>query len=57
MIGANLVKVTERRRPLRPERKERKKVTAQAIKDNDLKILVSITRALYVPTRASSSSG
>lgn len=55
MIGANLLKATERRRPLRPERRERKKVTAQAIKDNDLKILVSITRALYVPTRITPS--
>lgn len=55
MIGANLMKLTERRRPMRPARKERKKVTAQALKDNDLKILVNITRALYVPTRSVSS--
>lgn len=55
MIGANLMKLTERRRPMRPARKERKKVTAQALKDNELKILVSITRALYVPTRVTSS--
>ncbi|XP_069126927.1 coiled-coil and C2 domain-containing protein 2A-like isoform X2 [Argopecten irradians] len=55
MIGTSLLRVTERRRPLRPERKERKKVTAQVLKGDDVKILVNITRALYVPIRTSSS--
>uniref|UniRef100_H0XWW8 Coiled-coil and C2 domain containing 2B n=1 Tax=Otolemur garnettii TaxID=30611 RepID=H0XWW8_OTOGA len=39
------------RRKLKPQRKERKKVTAQSISDGDIKILVRIVRAYNIPTR------
>ena len=57
MLGTSLLKLTERRRPLRPERKERKKVTAQNIKPDDVKILVNIARASNVPVRQQNVPG
>ncbi|XP_004681086.1 PREDICTED: uncharacterized protein C10orf131 homolog [Condylura cristata] len=44
-------KLVERRRMLKPQRKERKKVAAQTICDGDIKILVRILRAYNIPTR------
>ncbi|XP_055110145.2 protein CC2D2B-like isoform X1 [Symphalangus syndactylus] len=44
-------KFVEPRRKLKPQRKERKKVTAQTISDGDIKILVRIVRAYNIPTR------
>uniref|UniRef100_A0A452V7G8 Coiled-coil and C2 domain containing 2B n=1 Tax=Ursus maritimus TaxID=29073 RepID=A0A452V7G8_URSMA len=44
-------KLVERRRKLKPQRKERKKVAAQTICDGDIKILVRILRAYNIPTR------
>ncbi|XP_047557975.1 protein CC2D2B isoform X3 [Lutra lutra] len=44
-------KIVERRRQLKPQRKERKKVAAQTICDGDIKILVRILRAYNIPTR------
>ncbi|XP_032739528.1 protein CC2D2B isoform X1 [Lontra canadensis] len=44
-------KLVERRRQLKPQRKERKKVAAQTICDGDIKILVRILRAYNIPTR------
>uniref|UniRef100_A0A8C3YMK1 Coiled-coil and C2 domain containing 2B n=1 Tax=Catagonus wagneri TaxID=51154 RepID=A0A8C3YMK1_9CETA len=44
-------KLLERRRKLKPQRKERKKVAAQTICDGDIKILVRILRAYNIPTR------
>uniref|UniRef100_A0A8D1ZHD4 DUF5523 domain-containing protein n=1 Tax=Sus scrofa TaxID=9823 RepID=A0A8D1ZHD4_PIG len=44
-------KLLERRRKLKPKRKERKKVAAQTICDGDIKILVRILRAYNIPTR------
>ncbi|XP_064626685.1 coiled-coil and C2 domain-containing protein 2A-like isoform X3 [Lineus longissimus] len=52
-----LIKLGEVRRPLRPVRKERKKVTAQTLSGIDVKILVNIIRAYDVPIRSDQSSG
>ena len=49
-----VLKLVEARRPLRPNRKERKKVTAQNLDGIDVKILVNIIRAYDVPVRAES---
>ncbi|XP_078257188.1 coiled-coil and C2 domain-containing protein 2A isoform X3 [Rhinoraja longicauda] len=53
MLGVNLFKLAEPRRPLRPRRKERKKVTAQNLSDGDIKLLVNIIRAYDIPIRKS----
>ena len=55
MLGTSLLKLTERRAPLKPKRKERKKVTAQNIKGDEVKIVINITRAQNIPVRTSSS--
>ncbi|KAB1271087.1 Protein CC2D2B [Camelus dromedarius] len=44
-------KLLERRRKLKPQRKDRKKVAAQTICDGDIKILVRILRAYNIPMR------
>nr|XP_019580321.1 PREDICTED: protein CC2D2B [Rhinolophus sinicus] len=44
-------KLVERRKKLKPQREERKKVVAQTICDGDVKILVRILRAYNVPSR------
>lgn len=49
LLGTSVLKLTERRRPLRVERKERKKVVPQTI--DNVKILININRAVYVPRR------
>uniref|UniRef100_A0A8C6GJB2 Coiled-coil and C2 domain containing 2B n=1 Tax=Mus spicilegus TaxID=10103 RepID=A0A8C6GJB2_MUSSI len=46
-----ICKFIEPRRKLKPQRKERRKVTAQSISDGDMKILVRILRAYNIPTR------
>ncbi|KAM6182264.1 protein CC2D2B [Erethizon dorsatum] len=46
-----ICKFVEPRRKLKPQRKERKRVTAQAISDGDIKILIRILRAYNIPTR------
>ncbi|XP_059502667.1 coiled-coil and C2 domain-containing protein 2A isoform X2 [Stegostoma tigrinum] len=53
MLGISLFKLAERRRPLRPRRKDRKKVTAQNLSDGDIKLLVNVIRAYDVPIRKS----
>ncbi|XP_038951180.1 protein CC2D2B isoform X4 [Rattus norvegicus] len=50
-----LCKFIEPRRKLKPQRKERRKVTAQSISDGDIKILVRILRAYNIPTRKTTS--
>ncbi len=45
------MKVAEPRRPLKPVRKERKKVTAQNLQQTEVKVLVNIVRAFDVPVR------
>ncbi|EPY73249.1 coiled-coil and C2 domain-containing protein 2A [Camelus ferus] len=43
--------LAEQKRPLRPRRKGRKKVTAQNLSDGDIKLLVNIIRAYDIPVR------
>ncbi|KAK1875533.1 Coiled-coil and C2 domain containing protein 2A [Dissostichus eleginoides] len=56
ILGMNLFKLAEPKRPLKPQRKERKKVTAQNLSDGDIKLLVNILRAYDIPIRRPSSS-
>ncbi|XP_038057381.1 coiled-coil and C2 domain-containing protein 2A-like isoform X2 [Patiria miniata] len=51
MLGGTLVKLFEPRRPLRPQRKERKTVTAQNLSGLDVRLLVNIERAVDIPIR------
>lgn len=51
MIATSLLRLSEPRRPLKPVRKERKKVTAQALDGKEVKILINIIRASYIPVR------
>ncbi|XP_051002912.1 protein CC2D2B [Acomys russatus] len=50
-----ICKFIEPRRKLKPQRKERRKVTAQSVSDGDIKILVRILRAYNIPTRKTAS--
>uniref|UniRef100_A0A8C2CX92 Coiled-coil and C2 domain containing 2A n=1 Tax=Cyprinus carpio TaxID=7962 RepID=A0A8C2CX92_CYPCA len=51
VLGWNLFKLAEPKRPLKPCRKERKKVTAQNLSDGDIKLLVNIVRGYDIPIR------
>ncbi|XP_071499381.1 coiled-coil and C2 domain-containing protein 2A-like [Diadema antillarum] len=55
LLGATLVKLTEPRRPLKPQRKERKTVTAQNLTGQSINLLINIERAFEVPTRVTDS--
>uniref|UniRef100_A0A8C0IZK3 Coiled-coil and C2 domain containing 2B n=1 Tax=Chelonoidis abingdonii TaxID=106734 RepID=A0A8C0IZK3_CHEAB len=44
-------KIGERRRHLKPQRKERKKVPAQTVSDGDVKLLIRVLRAYNIPSR------
>ncbi|KAM9849276.1 coiled-coil and C2 domain-containing protein 2A [Aulostomus maculatus] len=57
ILGINLFKLAEPKRPLKPQRKERKKVTAQNLSDGDIKLLVNILRAYDIPIRSRPHSG
>uniref|UniRef100_A0A674INJ9 Coiled-coil and C2 domain containing 2A n=2 Tax=Terrapene triunguis TaxID=2587831 RepID=A0A674INJ9_9SAUR len=50
-LGLSLFKLAEPKRPLKPRRKERKKVTAQNLSDGDINLLVNIIRAYDIPVR------
>ncbi|XP_053109462.1 coiled-coil and C2 domain-containing protein 2A isoform X3 [Hemicordylus capensis] len=56
ILGLNLFKLAEPKRPLKPRRKERKKVTAQNLSDGDVKLLVNIVRAYEIPVRKPTGS-
>ncbi|XP_072246111.1 coiled-coil and C2 domain-containing protein 2A [Leuresthes tenuis] len=56
ILGINLFKLAEPKRPLKPQRKERKKVTAQNLSDGDIKLLVNIIRAYDIPIRRPQSN-
>ncbi|XP_019733890.1 coiled-coil and C2 domain-containing protein 2A isoform X3 [Hippocampus comes] len=56
ILGLNLFHLAEPKRPLKPQRKERKKVTAQNLSDGDIKLLVNVLRAYDIPVRRSQSS-
>ncbi|XP_029332850.1 coiled-coil and C2 domain-containing protein 2A isoform X1 [Mus caroli] len=51
ILGLSLFKLAEQKRPLRPRRKGRKKVTSQNLSDGDIKLLVNIIRAYDIPVR------
>uniref|UniRef100_A0A1A8EWC9 Coiled-coil and C2 domain containing 2A n=2 Tax=Nothobranchius korthausae TaxID=1143690 RepID=A0A1A8EWC9_9TELE len=51
ILGLNLFKLAEPKRPLKPQRKERKKVTAQNLSDGDIRLLINIIRAHNIPVR------
>uniref|UniRef100_H3C4H9 Coiled-coil and C2 domain containing 2A n=1 Tax=Tetraodon nigroviridis TaxID=99883 RepID=H3C4H9_TETNG len=51
ILGINLFKLAETRRPLKPQRKERKKMTTQNLSDGDIKVLVNVIRGYDVPVR------
>lgn len=55
ILGLSLFKLAEQKRPLRPRRKGRKKVTAQNLSDGDIKLLVNIIRAYDIPVRRPSA--
>ena len=46
------MKLVEPRHPLRPQRKQRKKMTAGNLQQIDVKLLVNIVRAFDIPVRA-----
>ncbi|XP_074177634.1 coiled-coil and C2 domain-containing protein 2A isoform X2 [Rhinolophus sinicus] len=56
ILGLSLFKLAEQKRPLRPRRKGRKKVTAQNLSDGDIKLLVNIIRAYDIPVRKPAAS-
>ncbi|XP_058402745.1 coiled-coil and C2 domain-containing protein 2A isoform X2 [Diceros bicornis minor] len=56
ILGLRLFKLAEQKRPLRPRRKGRKKVTAQNLSDGDIKLLVNIIRAYDIPVRKPTAS-
>nr|XP_012593019.1 coiled-coil and C2 domain-containing protein 2A isoform X4 [Microcebus murinus] len=56
ILGLNLFKLAEQKRPLRPRRKGRKKVTAQNLSDGDIRLLVNIIRAYDLPVRKPTAS-
>ncbi|KAM9328928.1 coiled-coil and C2 domain-containing protein 2A [Gastrophryne carolinensis] len=56
LLGMDLFKLTEPKRPLKPQRKERKKVTAQNLSDGDIKVLVNVIRAYDIPVRKPTSA-
>ncbi|XP_053433431.1 coiled-coil and C2 domain-containing protein 2A isoform X2 [Nycticebus coucang] len=56
ILGLSLFKLAEQKRPLRPRRKGRKKVTAQNLSDGDIKLLVNIVRAYDLPVRKQTAS-
>ena len=51
-IVPNLMKLVEPRHPLRPQRKQRKKMTAANLQQTEVKLLVNIVRAFDIPVRA-----
>ncbi|XP_044152706.1 coiled-coil and C2 domain-containing protein 2A [Bufo gargarizans] len=56
ILGMDLFKLAEPKRPLKPRRKERKKVTAQNLSDGDIKVLVNVIRAYDIPVRKPTTS-
>ncbi|XP_029832757.4 coiled-coil and C2 domain-containing protein 2A [Ixodes scapularis] len=50
-LGFGLFKLVKKHRPLRPSRKERRKVTGQSVAAADAEILVTVLRATNVPVR------
>ncbi|XP_063165692.1 coiled-coil and C2 domain-containing protein 2A isoform X1 [Candoia aspera] len=55
-LGVSFFKLAEAKRPLKPRRKERKKVTAQNLSDGDVNLLVNVVRAYEIPVRKCAGS-
>ncbi|XP_077547771.1 coiled-coil and C2 domain containing 2A [Haemaphysalis longicornis] len=55
-LGFGLLKLAKRHRPLRPSRRERRKVTGQSAAAADAEILVTVLRASNVPVRQDTDS-
>ncbi|XP_058048279.1 coiled-coil and C2 domain-containing protein 2A isoform X2 [Ahaetulla prasina] len=55
-LSVSLFKLAEAKRPLKPRRKERKKVMAQNLSDGDIKLLVNVVRAFELPVRKCAGS-
>ncbi|XP_034264769.1 coiled-coil and C2 domain-containing protein 2A isoform X5 [Pantherophis guttatus] len=55
-LSISLFKLAEAKRPLKPRRKERKKVIAQNLSDGDIKLLVNVVRAFELPVRKCAGS-
>ncbi|XP_028260415.1 coiled-coil and C2 domain-containing protein 2A [Parambassis ranga] len=56
ILGINLFRLAEPKRPLKPQRKERKKLAAQNLSDGDIKLLINVLRAHDIPVRRSQSN-
>ena len=54
MLGIGLLRLAKQQRPLKPVRKERKKLTGQAVKADDVRVLVNIIHVSNIPTRKAS---
>uniref|UniRef100_A0A8D8YV16 Coiled-coil and C2 domain-containing protein 2A n=1 Tax=Cacopsylla melanoneura TaxID=428564 RepID=A0A8D8YV16_9HEMI len=50
-LGLTFVKWLQPDRPLRPKRKERKKIPVQSLSGQEVKVIVSVVRAFEIPTR------
>ena len=51
------MKLVEPRHPLRPQRKQRKKMTAANLQQTEVRLLVNIVRAFDIPVRAEALQG
>ena len=51
LLGATFKKVFKRKRPLRPERRERKRASTTMLADGQVNLLVNVVRAYNVPVR------
>lgn len=56
ILTVNLLKLTKPRRQLKPERRERTKITTQNLSDGDVKVLVNVIRGYNIPVRWPQSS-
>uniref|UniRef100_A0A3B5KVH3 Coiled-coil and C2 domain containing 2A n=1 Tax=Takifugu rubripes TaxID=31033 RepID=A0A3B5KVH3_TAKRU len=56
ILMVNLLKLTKPRRQLKPERRERTKITTQNLSDGDVKVLVNVIRGYNIPIRWPQSS-
>ncbi|XP_052775366.1 coiled-coil and C2 domain-containing protein 2A-like isoform X2 [Mya arenaria] len=55
LLGTSIMKIFARRTPLKPTRKKQKKVAAQSVKGDEVRIVVNIGRAQNIPVRIAAS--
>ncbi|XP_050537512.1 coiled-coil and C2 domain-containing protein 2A isoform X2 [Daktulosphaira vitifoliae] len=53
-LGLTFMKMFQPKRPLRPRRKERKKIPVKCLSDQEIKVTVNVMRAFEVPIRKNS---